>query len=85
MDDLFQTSPDAPTIGLLLCESNRSAIVEYMLRSIDKPIGVSSDRVSRELPAPIREEVPTVKDLQAVVDKLRPEMESLRKEVPDEK
>ena len=41
--------------------------------------------MTRELPAPIRKEVPTVEDLQAVVDKLRPEMESLRKEVPDEK
>jgi IS66 C-terminal element len=37
-----------------------------------------------QLPAPIRKEVPTVEDLRAVVDKLRPEMESLRKEVPDE-
>ena len=84
VDDLFRTSPDAPTIGLLLCESHRSSIVEYTLRSIDKPIGVSSYRVARELSAPIREEVPTVEDLQAVVDKLPPEMESLRKEVPDE-
>jgi len=78
VDDLFRTGPDAPTIGLLLCESHRSPIVEYTLRSIDKPIGVSSYRVTRELPAPIRAEVPTVEDLQAVVTKLRDEMETLR-------
>jgi hypothetical protein len=78
--DLFRTGPDAPTIGLLLCESHRSPIVEYTLRSIEKPIGVSSYRVTRELPTPIREEVPTVEDLQEVVTKLRTEMESLRQE-----
>ena len=44
-----------------VCESHRSSIVEYALRNIDKPI---SFRVTRELPAPIREEVPTVEDLQ---------------------
>jgi hypothetical protein len=40
--------------------------VKYTLRSIEKPIGVSSYRVTRELPTPIREEVPTVEDLQEV-------------------
>ena len=60
------------------------AIVEYTLRSIEKPIGVSSYRVTRELPQPIREEVPTVEDLQVVVSKLRDELESLRQEGSDE-
>ena len=32
----------------------------------------------------MREELPTVEDLPEVVSKLRSEMESLRKEVPDE-
>jgi hypothetical protein len=56
----------------------------HTLRSIEKPIGVSSYRVTRELPTPIREEVPTVEDLQEVVTKLRDEMESLRQERSDE-
>jgi YhcG PDDEXK nuclease domain len=84
VDDLFRPEPDAPTIGLLLCESHRSAIVKYTLRSVEKPIGVSSYRVTRELPQPIRGEVPTVEDLQAVVTKLRAEMESLRQKYSDE-
>jgi hypothetical protein len=84
VDDLFRTGPGAPTIGLLLCESHRSPIVEYTLRSIEKPIGVSTYRVTRELPEPVREELPSVEDLQEVVNKLRSEMESLRKEASDE-
>ena len=84
VDDLLRSGQDGPTIGLLLCETHRSPIVEYTLRNIDKPIGVSSFRVTRELPAPIREEVPTVEDLQVVVTKLKDEMETLRRERQDE-
>jgi hypothetical protein len=35
-----------------------------------KPIGVSTCRVTREFPSPVRDELPTVEDLQAVVTKL---------------
>jgi hypothetical protein len=58
--------------------------VEYTVGSIEKPVGVSRYRVTRELPQPIREEVPTVEGLQAVVTKLRDEMKSLRQEGSDE-
>jgi hypothetical protein len=40
--------------------------------------------VTRELPAPVRDELPTVEDLQEVVAKLRSEMQQLRKERQDE-
>jgi hypothetical protein len=52
--------------------------------AINQPIGVSTYHVTRELPAPMQEELPTVEDLQEVVNKLRSEIESLRKGVPDE-
>jgi hypothetical protein len=41
---------------------------------------VSTYRVTRELPASVRDELPTVEDLQEVVAKLRSEMEQLRQE-----
>jgi hypothetical protein len=59
-------------------------MVEFALENIDQPIGVSTYRVTRELPAPIREELPTVEDLQEVVNKLRSEIETLRSESPNE-
>jgi hypothetical protein len=61
VDDLFRTGPDAPTIGLLLlCETNNSALAEYALRDVAKPIAVSTYRVTRELPGAVRDELPTV-------------------------
>ena len=74
MDDLLRTGPDGPTIGLLLCESHNNPIAEYALRDIAKPIGVSTYRVTRELPEPLRDEIPSIEDLQGVVEKLRDEL-----------
>jgi predicted nuclease of restriction endonuclease-like (RecB) superfamily len=78
VDDLMRTAPDGPTIGLLLCESHNSPVVEYALRDVNKPIGVSTYRVTRELPSPVRDELPTVEDLEAVVTQLRKEMKRQR-------
>jgi predicted nuclease of restriction endonuclease-like (RecB) superfamily len=80
VDDMYRNGPDAPTIGLLLCETNNSALAEYALHDVATPIGVSTYRVTRELPGAIRDELPTVEDLQEVVAKLRSEMEQLRQE-----
>ena len=71
VDDLFRAGPDAPTIGLLLCETQNSVVAEYALRDVAKPIGVSTYQVTRELPSEIRDELPTVETLQEVVAKLR--------------
>ena len=85
IDGTMRTPIDGPTIGLLLCESRSGPIVEYALQNLIQPIGVSTYRVTRELPEPVREELPSVEDLQEVVNKLRSEMESMRKELADEK
>jgi predicted nuclease of restriction endonuclease-like (RecB) superfamily len=74
VDDLLRTPSDAPTLGLLLCESRSGSIVEYALRDVAKPIGISTYRVTRELPEPVQDEVPSIEDLQEVVEKLRGEL-----------
>jgi predicted nuclease of restriction endonuclease-like (RecB) superfamily len=75
VDDLLRTASDAPTLGLLLCESRSGSIVEYALRDIAKPIGISTYRVTHELPEPVQDEVPSIEDLQQVVEKLRSEFD----------
>lgn len=80
----MRTPVEGPTIGVLLCETRSGPIVEFTLENINQPIGVSTYHVTRELPAPIQEELPTVEDLQEVVNKLRSEMETMRRERADE-
>ena len=77
-DDLIRTPQDGPTLGLLLCEGRTNTVVEYALRDVNKPIGVSTYRVTRELPSPVRDELPTVEDLEALDTKLRKEMKQQR-------
>lgn len=78
-DDLIRMAPDGPTLGLLLCEGRNGAVVEYALRDVAKPIGVSTYRVTRELPAPLKQDLPSIEDLQDVVEKLRDEFEAARR------
>ncbi len=80
VDGIMRTERDEPTIGLLLCESYEGTVVEYSFKDIAKPIGVSSYRVTRELPAPVRDELPTVEDLQGVIAKLKSELDQMRTE-----
>jgi predicted nuclease of restriction endonuclease-like (RecB) superfamily len=82
-DGLIRTPPDGPTLGLLPCEGRNGAVVEYALRDIAKPIGVSTYRVTRELPAPLQDDLPSIEDLQGVVKKLRSEFEAAREGKPE--
>ena len=82
-DDLIRTAPDGPTLGLLLCEGRNGAVVEYALRDIAKPIGVSTYRVTRELPAPLQQDLPSIEELEGVVSKLRGEFEAVRRKAED--
>jgi hypothetical protein len=78
VDGILRTERDDPTIGLLLCESRNGPVVEYAFKDIQKPIGVSTYRVTRELPAVLQSEVPSIEDLESVVEKLRSEMQEAR-------
>jgi len=45
-----QGKDDNPTIGILICKSKDNLIVEYALKDINKPIGVSEYKLTKELP-----------------------------------
>ena len=78
VDDILRTERDDPTIGLLLCESRNDPVVEYAFKDIQKPIGISTYRLTRELPELLQSEVPSIEDLQGVVKKLKSEFKEVR-------
>jgi hypothetical protein len=59
VDGIMRTAVDGPSIGVLLCESRSGPIVVYTLQNIVQPIGVSTYRVTRELPELLQAEVPS--------------------------
>ena len=42
---------DAPTIGLILCQTRDQPLAEYSFAGIDKPIGISTYQLTRALQA----------------------------------
>lgn len=63
VDDLLRSDSDAPSIGLILCKGKDKFDVEYALRDINKPIGVSSF-ITREIPVEVKSQLPTVEQLE---------------------
>ena len=64
VDDQLRHPADQPTIGLILCKSKSRVVVEYTLRRSASPLGVASyQTTSGELPAPLRDNLPSVERL----------------------
>lgn len=64
VDDLLRHSDDQPTIGIILCKGKKKTVVEYALRDMNKPIGVSSYQLRDSLPEPLKGNLPTVEQLE---------------------
>lgn len=62
INEFVKDETDKPTIGILLCKDKDNFEVEFALRDIHKPIGVSSFTY-KELPEEIRLALPEIKEL----------------------
>ncbi len=65
LDDRLRHPTDAPSIGLILCQSRNRIIAEYALRGIKKPIGISQYELTRALPARLQSSLPTIAQIEA--------------------
>ena len=63
VDDKLKSDIDNPTIGILICKSKDNLIVEYALRDVNKPIGVSEYKLTRELPEELKNNLPSEEDI----------------------
>ena len=63
VDGILKKETDNPTIGLLLCKSKNNLVAEYSLKDISKPMGISSYRISSELPKELQSQLPSIDDL----------------------
>ncbi|MFA4859705.1 PDDEXK nuclease domain-containing protein [Methanoregula sp.] len=66
VDDRLRQPGDLPSIGLVLCKTKKNLTVEYALRDMGKPIGVSEWRTSimASLPEQLRGSLPTIEELE---------------------
>lgn len=68
IDDIIKDEKDNPSIGIILCREKDKFSVEYTLKDINKPIGVSSYEISKFLPKDIVESLPTEEELNLHID-----------------
>jgi len=65
LDDFVKEPWENPTIGIILCSSKNQIDVEYALRGLDKPVGVSEFRLTRDLPKELAGKLPEVAIIEA--------------------
>ena len=84
VDDLLRHPDDQPTIGMVLCKSKENTIVEYALRGVTTPIGVSTHSLG-QLPEQLKESLPTVEQLQQELNEAAAEIEAKSSNSSEEK
>ena len=67
LDAQLKHPDDRPSVGIILCRTKDTLIADYALRDLNKPIGVSTYRLG-DLPSDLQAELPTVEQLQKVLD-----------------
>jgi len=83
VDDQIRRPHHNETVGILLCTGRNRQVVEYALRGVETPIGVSTYTVDRtaltkELPPDLEQQLPSVGELttglQRIVDERASEL-----------
>ena len=64
VDDQLRAEGDQPTIGLILCKDKDKLDVEYALRDIHKPMGVSSF-ITKDIPLSVQSQLPTIEEIES--------------------
>jgi predicted nuclease of restriction endonuclease-like (RecB) superfamily len=64
LDDNVKLEGENPSIGIIICKSKVKTVVEYALRDANKPIGVSTYKIIKELPKEIKKYLPSPKEIE---------------------
>lgn len=78
VDSLVKRADDNPTIGLLLCRDKNNIEVEFALRDLKKPLGVSEYNFTEILPDELKSALPTVEEIEADLHLLEAQAHELR-------
>lgn len=65
VDEILKTEHDNPTIGILICKSKNDTVVEYALKDVHKPIGVSEYIITKNLPSELKSSLPSIAEIEA--------------------
>jgi len=64
LDDFVREPHENPSIGIILCSERDRFEVEYALRGVKNPVGVSEFQLSKSLPNELLDKLPNPKELE---------------------
>ena len=67
LDDYVRKPNENPSIGLILCKSADKAIVEYLVKDHNKPMGVATFRTKEDMPEKFRKALPDIDELKKIL------------------
>lgn len=70
VDGEIKDERDNPTIGILICRSKNDTVVEYALKDINKPIGVSEYQFTQILPENLKSSLPSIEEIEAELEEI---------------
>jgi predicted nuclease of restriction endonuclease-like (RecB) superfamily len=80
VDDTLRHPDDRPSIGIVLCKSKKKTVVEYALKGMSQPIGVSTYHLGDALPEQLQGSLPTVEQLETELDSAIAQVETRQSE-----
>ncbi len=70
LDHKYRLQDENPSIGIIVCKEKSRTIVEYTLKDVNKPIGVSTYRLHRALPENLKKYLPTPEQFAKIIESL---------------
>ena len=67
LDDYVRKPNENPSIGLILCKNADKAIVEYLIKDYNKPMGVATFRTKEDMPEKLRKALPDIEELKKLL------------------
>jgi predicted nuclease of restriction endonuclease-like (RecB) superfamily len=67
LDDHVRVAGEGPSIGIILCADRDAFDVEYALRGLERPVGVSEYMLTKKLPSKWKKLLPSPTDLVAAM------------------
>ncbi len=69
-DLVLNRQGDCPAMGLLVCKGKNAPLVRYLIGKTDMPLGVSDYELTKVLPANFKDDMPSVEEFEAELERL---------------
>lgn len=68
LDDKVKLPEENASIGIIICKEKNRTVVEYTLKDVNKPIGVSTYNIKKKLPQKLKKYFPKLQDYDKVLN-----------------